>query len=191
MLHKVAGAIRSERLLVGDGRQRELAFELVLEAVQICIREDRCRRSGLHVGDAAAVHLAVDDLAAPRVFAPPGSVVGHWEHVDMAVEDEMAAGRRALEGADDVRHLVMRRDDAIGQPFLIQKVGNERSNLAGVAGRVRALVLNEGLQEAHKLLAIAFDPIQKLLTFRAQNTLPVPAPCARHYRSFHRTCKYD
>jgi hypothetical protein len=103
----------------------------------------------------------------------------------------MAAGRRSFEGADDVRHFVMRGDDAVRETLLIQELGDECGNLAGVPRRIWAFVPNERLEKLDELVAVALDPIQKLLTFRAHNTLPVPAPCARHYRSFHRPCKYD
>src|SRR5262249_20904937 len=96
VLHEVARTVGSEGFLVGYGGERQLAAELVFETIEIGVAEDRRRRAGLHVGDAAAIDLAVRDFPAPGVAGPAGAVVGDREHVDMAIEDEMAPGMPAI-----------------------------------------------------------------------------------------------
>src|SRR5262245_43113582 len=100
VLHEVARTIRSEGFLVGNSCERQLAAELVSEMIEIGVGEDRRCRAGLHVSDAAAIDLAVHDLPAPGIARPAGAVVGYREHVDMAIEYEMAPRVRAIEAAD-------------------------------------------------------------------------------------------
>ena len=172
VLHEIARTVGPKGLLIRDGGQRELAAELILETMEVGIRKDRRRRAGLHVGDAAAVDLAVDNLSAPRIARPPRAVVGHREDVDVTIEDEMAARMRAIEAADEVGHLGVGRDDAVGQSVQIQELLHEFGNLAGIPGGIGALVPHERLQEAHEVLAVAIDPVQDLLACRAHDPLP-------------------
>src|SRR5262245_17473596 len=167
VLHEVARTVGPEGFLIRYGGQRELALELILETIEVGVREDRRRRAGLHVGDATAVDLAVDNLPTPGILRPTRTVVGHREYVDVAIEDEMAAGAPAIEAADDVGHFGVRRDDAVGQSAQIEEPLHEIGDLAGIPGGIGALVLHERLQEAHEVLAVAIDPVQNLLTCRA------------------------
>src|SRR5688572_9623397 len=151
MLHEVSRAIGSERLLVGDGSQCQLALEVLSEPMQIDIREDRSSGAGLHVGDAAPVDLAVGDLAAPRVLGPAGAVIGDRENINVSIEDEMPAFAGAIEAADDVGHLRMRRDDAIRKIALSQEAGDELGGAACITWWVRTLVAHEFLQKAYEI----------------------------------------
>ena len=83
----------------------------------------------------------------------------------------MPAFAGAIEAADDVGHLRMRRDDAIRKIALRQEAGDELGGAARVAWRVRALVPHEFLQEAHEIVAVALDPVQQLLTSRIHAVL--------------------
>src|SRR5262245_56868622 len=96
----------------------------------------------------------------------------------MAIEDEMAAGVAAVEAADDIRHLGMGRDDAVGLGFLLQKTGDEAGGRARVAGGIGAAVLDESLQETHEIVAVAIDPIEQLLTPRVHVDLLGPMSIA-------------
>src|SRR5215831_5621992 len=105
VLHEIASAIGPKRFLVGYGGERKLAAEPAFETIEIGIGEEGRRGAGLHVGDAAAIDLAVRDFPTPGVAGPAGAVVGDREHVDMTIEDKMAPGVRAVKAADDVGHL--------------------------------------------------------------------------------------
>src|SRR5579871_694364 len=96
MLGQVARAPRPEGLLVRHRRQRELAVELGLDLVEVEEGEDRRRGAALHVAGAAAVNLVVDQLAAPRITRPAGAVADR-EHVDMAIERQMASRLAGVE----------------------------------------------------------------------------------------------
>src|SRR5262245_23488152 len=89
----------------------------------------------------------------------------------MAIEHEMAAGAGAIEAANDIRHRGMGRDDAVGQASLFQEGGDEFGGVARVARGIGATVLDEGLQEMHKIVAVAIDPIEQLLTRRGHDHL--------------------
>src|SRR5262245_23964102 len=110
----------------------------------------------------------------------------------MAVEDEMAAGVGAVEAADDIGHLWMRRDDAVRQASPLEEAGNEPGGVARVARGIGATVLNESLQETHKIVTVPIDPIEQLLTPRVHLDLPlsilllVPEPPSGHAFSSRR-----
>ena len=115
------------------------------------------------VGGAAAVNLAVDELAAPRILGPSEPVVGHGKHVDVAVEHEMLARLAGLEGRDDVRHLGVGSDDAIVEAAGLELAGEEVGRRARVARRVRAFAAHERPQEGDQRVAIRVDPGLQLL----------------------------
>ena len=72
VLDQVARAPGAEGLLVRDRAERQPAMQRIAQLVQIEEREQRGRGAALHVAGAAAVDLAVDQLAAPGVDGPAG-----------------------------------------------------------------------------------------------------------------------
>jgi hypothetical protein len=91
----------------------------------------------------------------------------------MAVEDEMAPGLGAIVAANDIRHLGMGRDDAVGQASPFQELANEFGGVARVAGGIGTTVLDESLQEVHEIIAVAIDPFEQLSTPRVHAFLPL------------------
>ena len=74
--------------------------------MQVDVGPDRRAGAAFHVGDAAAMHLAVFDRAAPGI-ARPGFGCASRKNVDMAVEHEMAARPRTPKATDYVRQMVL------------------------------------------------------------------------------------
>ncbi len=179
VLHQIAGAIGAERLLVRDRGQGQFAFQAVLDAAEVDVGEDRGRGAALHVGDATTIDPAVDQLTAPRVFGPAKAVVGDREHVDVAIEHEVAAGRAAVETGDDVGHFRVWRDDPASKAATLEIGGQEGRHGARIAWRVGALVAHELAQERDELIAVLLDPVEQLLAVLAHCWFSSCMPDAR------------
>src|SRR6266403_1184576 len=106
MLDQVAGAPGPEGLLVGDRGQGQSPLEALANAMEENIGEDRSTCAGLHIAGAAPVDLAVDEFTTPGVLGPTRSLA-HREHVDMAVQRQMLTWAPAVEGGDQVGHLLV------------------------------------------------------------------------------------
>src|SRR5258708_22399622 len=161
VLEQIARAPRPEGLLVRHRRQRQFAVQLGLELAEIEEGEDRRRGAALHVAGAAAEDLVVDQRAAPRILRPAGAVADR-EHVDVAVEREMATRLAGVEGRNDVGHDLVGRDHAIGYATRIQKLADVRDRLKRVARRIRARAADEVAEEGEQKLAIALDAFEQL-----------------------------
>jgi hypothetical protein len=79
------------------------------------------------------VDAPVDQRPAPGVLRPALAVADR-EHVDMAVEREVAARLPGRERRDDVRHRLLWRDHAILDAAPVQQIADMRRRGARVAG---------------------------------------------------------
>src|SRR5262245_42490663 len=55
MLHQVPGTPRTECLLVRDRGERQPSLQMVANAIQVIVGEDRSRRAGFHVSHPATI----------------------------------------------------------------------------------------------------------------------------------------
>src|SRR5207248_449520 len=121
------------------------------------------RRGGaaFHIAGAASVDAVADELAAPWVLRPAGAIADR-EHVDMAIEGEVASGLPRFERRDDVRHDLVRRDDAKFYAMPRQVLADVLRRFARVAGRVGAGAADKAAEEIEQHLSVALDALQQL-----------------------------
>src|SRR6516164_4838504 len=86
---EVAGSPGPKRLLVRHRRQCQPPMQFLAQLVEIEKGEDRGRGAAFHVAGAAPVDAAVNQRPAPGVLRP-ALAVANREHIDMAVEREVA-----------------------------------------------------------------------------------------------------
>ncbi len=173
MLHQVARAVRPEGLLVRHAGQRQLALELVLDAVEVAVGEDRGGRPALHVGRAAAVDVAVGDLSRPGAVLP-ARLVGHRKHVDMAVQHQVLPGLRRIEACHDVRHDLVRGDHAVLQLLAVEESADVGHGFQRIARWVGRLGADEVAEKADQLVLVLVDPGEQLILHE-----PVPPSACR------------
>jgi hypothetical protein len=94
-----AGPSCAPGLLVGDCEVDQVAAGTKAGVGQVPERHRHRRREVEHVDGAATPHLAVDELTAERIPAPPVRVDGH----DVGVAHQAQAGRGGI-GALDARY---------------------------------------------------------------------------------------
>src|SRR5262249_50665812 len=143
------------------------------DAMEEGVGEDRGAGAGLHVAGAASIDLPVDQFAAPGILGPAGAVA-YREHVDMAVQDQVLARLRAVEGGDEVGHRGLRRDHAELEALAAQEIADETGGLRRIARRIRALAADEAAEERDDALAFLLDPLQQRLAVFA-HLAPSPA----------------
>ena len=102
-VQKRAGAIATHPLFVSGDGQNHGTFGRRL-GHQIDGRRDESGNAGLHVGGAAAPHLAAMDLGTERVMGP-GRRIAHRHHIGMAVEPE-SLGALVAPAREQVRDAV-------------------------------------------------------------------------------------
>ena len=109
-------------LLVAHQGQRQLPPDRDIELVEQHQRQQGGHRSGLHVTDAAAEDAAVPALTGVGIKGPGLWVAGR-ELVQVAVEDEVAAGLAALHIGDQALHRRLRLVHVGRQPLRLQVAG--------------------------------------------------------------------
>ena len=130
----LAGGDALEAFLMDGAGDADLAGEVLAGLFRVA---GGCRDHGavaaLHVGGAAAVDPAVDDLAAERVVLPLRRV-DHVDGVDVAVHQDRLAGAFAVDGAE---HAAVFVDDDLIKAVLFHLALHEFRDallLAGIAG---------------------------------------------------------
>jgi hypothetical protein len=99
--------------------------------------------------------------AAPRILGP-GLAVADGEHVDMAVQREVAARLAGREGRDNVRHRLLRRDHPVFDAAPVQQPADVSGRRPRIPRRVGARAADEPAQEIDQHIAVARDPLQEL-----------------------------
>src|SRR5262249_32648223 len=85
------------------------------------------------------------------------------EHIEVAVERQMAPGATRLEARNDVGHRWLRCDEPVGKTVSVEKPADVSGGIARVARWVGAAAANEFLQELDQQVAVAVDAVEKLL----------------------------
>ena len=125
--------------------------------------DDRGGEAALHVAGAAAVDLAVAQLAAERIGGPAGADL---DHVVVRVEVDGVAGRRALAAGDEVpaRMLVAVAGRALGAEQLDGEAARRQAvadvladREVVVAGRVDRRDADEVLGQRDEVVAAVGD----------------------------------
>ena len=124
MLGEVGDAAKAAGLFVGGARDFDGTGKLGHQVTEDLCSDDRGGKAALHVAGAAAVDLAVLELAAERIEGPAAA---GFDHVVMRVEVHRLARPAALAPGDDVpaRILVAVADRALG--------ANQFNGIAGFA----------------------------------------------------------
>jgi hypothetical protein len=117
------------------------------------------------------MHLAALDRAAPGV-AGPGFDGTRRKHVDVPVQDEMAAGAAAREGPHDVRKVRLRGPDLDRDAAAAQMVVEEGRGLGRVARRIGTGFRDELGQELNQGVALLIDPSKKAASERVGHEDP-------------------
>jgi hypothetical protein len=136
-------------------------MQFLAQLVEIEKGEDRGRGAAFHIAGAAPVDAAVDQRPAPWVLRPAIAVADR-EHVDMAVEREVAARLPGRERRDDVRHRLLWRDHAILDATPVKQPADVSGRRPRIPRRVGARAADEPAQKIDQHVAVALDPLQQL-----------------------------
>ena len=169
----LAGGDALEAFLMDGAGDADLAGEVLAGLFRVA---GGCRDHGavaaLHVGGAAAVDPAVDDLAAERVVLPLRRV-DHVDGVDVAVHQDGLAGPLAVDGAENTAEAV--DDDLVEAVFLHFALHQFRYALfmAGIAGDPDGLLakfdqLFVGVHAASILSSDIFMRVKSILAYLYQ-----------------------
>jgi hypothetical protein len=175
VVHEVVGAPQPHRLFVRNRREGEAPLPLN-QLGEEAEGNERRRRPCLHVGDAAAEDLAVDDLAAERI-ALPAAAVADGECVEMTVEDHGAAGA-AVGGRYHVHHSGLGLYDLVRMALAFEIRDHTFGRRPCVARRVLARPAHEIAQEPEPLVLALFDAVEDLVA--SVHGVPLrrhPSPC--------------
>ncbi len=137
-------------------------MELFAHLAQVEEGEERGGSAAFHVARASTIDLSVHQLATPGI-AGPASAVADGKDVDMPIEREMTARLRRIESCNDIRHDLVRRDDAMLDAVLIQQMLDVFHRQPRVARRVGARAADEAAEEVEQPLAIPLDPLHQAL----------------------------
>ena len=136
-------------------------MQLITQFAEIQKGENRGGSAALHVAGAASPDAAVDEFATPWIPSPAFTVTDR-EDVDVAIQREVSAGFCGIERRHDVRHDLVRCDDAAIDAVPRQQLTDMTGRLTRVAGRVRARAADEAAKEIEQHLAVALNPFQQL-----------------------------
>ncbi len=172
MLHQIARPPWAKGFLIRNGGQRELALQLIADAVKIGKCEDRSGSAAFHVRHPAPPDFVIHDGPTPRAAIGPSLVLTDRETVDVPIEYEMFTRPSTFKTGNDIGKCRIRVNDAIGNIGGIQKRRNMSGRLPRISGRVRAFCLYELTEKGDEPIVVAVDPIHELTLGVVHKRLP-------------------